>query len=71
MGIKYQSGGEQTASKLTTTGAVDWEAPAGENLVEKLGDAAGVNKKSWVDSEGVEVAFLDSDGKLTPTSLEF
>ena len=35
------------------------------NLVFRVGDAAGVNKASFEDSAGVEIFFIDSNGNVT------
>ena len=50
------------------TGAVfNLFAAAGQNVIMKLGDAAGVNKLSIVNSSSSEVAKVDSDGNATFT----
>ncbi|MDP2652187.1 MAG: hypothetical protein Q8O94_03555 [bacterium] len=38
---------------------------AGQDIIIKMGDAAGANKISFTDSADAEVASLDSDGALT------
>jgi len=48
--------------EIITEGALDLVAPSGEDLVIKMGDAIAGNKVSFVDSAGVEVAWIDSDG---------
>ena len=44
------------------------EADASANIVIKMGDAGGVNKISFVNSLGVEVGSMDSDGVFTASS---
>ncbi|MDX1532836.1 MAG: hypothetical protein R3230_01365 [Nitrosopumilaceae archaeon] len=48
---------------------VDITAPAGQNVVLKLGDAAGSNKLSVTDSSDVEVFAVDSNGGQTYTTI--
>ena len=48
---------------------VDITAPAGQDIVMKLGDAAGANKVSITDSADVEVISFDSNGAMTFSSL--
>lgn len=55
-------------SPLYTSGAgVDTsiEAPSGQDVVIKSGDAAGSNKVSFTDSGETEICSLDSDGNLS------
>lgn len=40
------------------------------NLTLKLGDNAGINKVSIIDSDNTEVAYLDSDGVLHLTTIK-
>jgi len=50
----------------TSTGAMALNVPAGAfDLTVKMGDAAGAQKVSFVDSAAAEVASLDSDGAFT------
>jgi hypothetical protein len=59
-------------SPLYTAGAgadVDITAPAGQNVVIKLGDAAGANKLSVTDNADVEQFAVDSNGGLTFSAL--
>ena len=61
-------------SPLFTAGAgVDLAitSPTGQDAVVKMGDAAGSNKVSFIDSSDVEVANLDSDGNLTAVGGTF
>jgi hypothetical protein len=53
---------------LYTAGAgvdLDMTVPTGQNMVIKMGDAAGSNKVSFTDSADSEVALVDSDGNMT------
>ena len=54
---------------ITQSDTSDWNAPAGEDLSVTLGDAAGANVFEWLDSAGVQVAFVDSDGNATFTTV--
>ena len=42
---------------------------SGQDIIMKMGDAAGANKVSFVDSASAEVFAIDSNGGLTFTSL--
>ena len=44
-------------------------ADGDEDVIIKMGDAAGVNKVIFQDSAGTEQASLDSDGKLTAKQM--
>jgi hypothetical protein len=46
-------------------------AAAGQDIVMKMGDAAGANKVSFVDSADVEVAAIDSNGGFTMGAITF
>lgn len=46
-------------------------APAGQDVIIKMGDAAGANKVSFIDSASVEVASIDSNGGLTIGAFTF
>ena len=50
--------------------ATDIAVTATEDLTIKMGDAAGSNKVSFVDSGDVEVASIDSDGDYTGRSID-
>lgn len=58
-------------SPLYTASAADVAitAPAGQDCVIKLGDAAGANKLSVLDSADVEVFAVDSNGGQTYTTI--
>lgn len=59
-------------SPLYTAGAgvdLDITAPTGQDVVMKLGDAAGANKLSITDSADSEVFAVDSNGTLTFSGL--
>lgn len=59
-------------SPLFTAGAgvdVDIEAPTGQDVIIKLGDAAGSNKLSVTDSADSEVFAVDSTGGITFAAL--
>jgi len=47
---------------IFTSDVVDIGVTAGEDLTIKMGDASAANKVSFVDSAGVEVASINSDG---------
>jgi len=54
-------------SPLYTSGAgvdVAITAPAGQNVLIKMGDAAGANKTSFIDSTNAEVFAIDSNGTM-------
>ena len=53
--------------EIKTEGAIDFLAPTGEDIVFKLGDDAGANKLSIIDSGGAEVASIDSNGTISGT----
>jgi len=60
------------SSPLYTAGAgvdLDITAPAGQDIVMKLGDAAGANKLSVTDNADVEVFAVDSNGAMTFAGL--
>lgn len=44
-------------------------APANQNIILKMGDAAGVNKVSFVDSASAEVFAIDSNGGVAFTNF--
>ena len=46
-------------------------AATGQDIIMKMGDAAGANKVSFVDSASVEVAAIDSNGGWTFGSITF
>ena len=50
----------------TSTGAIDTNinAVAGQDIIMKMGDAAGANKVSFVDSASAEVFSIDSNGSI-------
>ena len=48
-----------------TSDVTDIAVPLTEDLTIKMGDNAGVNKISFVDSDSIEVAKLDSNGVFT------
>jgi hypothetical protein len=62
-----------TSPIYTSTGAVDTaiNAVAGQDIIIKMGDAAGAQKVSFVDSADAEVASIDSNGGLTTTAITF
>lgn len=60
--------GTSAQAPLYTAGAgvdLDVTVPSGQDMVVKMGDAAGANKISFTDSADSEVALLDSDGNMT------
>lgn len=59
-------------SPLYTAGAgvdLDITSPAGQDVVIKLGDAAGANKLSVTDSADAEIFAVDSNGAITFTNF--
>lgn len=50
---------------------LDVTAPAGQDIVIKMGDAAAANKVSFTDTADAEVASIDSNGAFTTTGLTF
>jgi hypothetical protein len=58
---------------FTSTGAVDTNlrAVAGQDVIIRMGDAAGANIVAFHDSGNVQVASIDSDGAFTTTGLTF
>ncbi len=60
-----------TSALYTSAAGADCDitAPVGQNMVLKLGDAAGANKLSVTDSADVEVFAVDSNGGQTYTSI--
>jgi hypothetical protein len=60
-----------TSPIYTSAAAMAINAPAGQNITMKMGDAAGANKISFVDSASAEVASIDSNGGLTFVGLTF
>lgn len=62
------------SSPLYTVAAgtdLDITAASGQDLVIKMGDAAGANKVSFTDSADVEVAAIDSNGGFSMGSITF
>jgi hypothetical protein len=53
-----------TSPIYTSAAALAINAPAGQNITMKMGDAAGVNKVSFVDSASAEVFAIDSNGGI-------
>lgn len=47
------------------------ESATGEDLVMQMGDNAGVNKVSFTDSDGIEVAAIDSNGGFAMGAITF
>jgi len=64
------SDGTLATLEYTAQGAnpVQITAPASQNIVVKMGDAAGANGVSFIDSGEVETADLDSNGNLSVTT---
>lgn len=62
-----------TSALYTTAAGTDLliTSVAGQNVVIKMGDAAGANKVSFTDSADVEVAAIDSNGGFTMGALTF
>jgi hypothetical protein len=60
-----------TSPIYTAAAGLAINAVAGNNITMKMGDAAGVNKVSFVDSASAEVASIDSNGGFTTTGLTF
>lgn len=60
-----------TSPIYTSAAAMAINAPAGQNITIKMGDAAGANKVSFVDSASVEVAAIDSNGGFTMGAITF
>ena len=58
-----------TSPLYTAAAALNLFAAAGQNVVIKMGDAAGANKVSFVDSTAAEVFALNSVGTLTMAAL--
>lgn len=58
-----------TSPIYTSAAAVNINAPAGQNVVIKMGDAAGANKVSFVSSAAAEVFALNSVGTLSMGAL--
>lgn len=54
---------------VNTSLAWKFNSTSGSNHSVQLGDNAGVRKFSVIDSDGVEVASIDSDGNLTATNF--
>lgn len=62
------------SSPLYTVAAandLDITSASGQDIVIKMGDAAGVNKVSFTDSADVEVAAIDSNGGFTMGAITF
>lgn len=64
MSVRFFGAGTVTYEKIILEGATDLEAPSGEDITIKMGDAAGSNKVSFVDSADVEQVYIDSDGNI-------
>jgi hypothetical protein len=58
-----------TSPLYTAAAALNLFAAAGQNVVIKMGDAAGANKVSFVDSTAAEVFALNSVGTLSMAAL--
>ena len=62
-----------TSPLYTAAAATDVRitAPAGEDIIIKMGDAAGANKVSFIDSGNAEVAAIDSNGGFSMGAITF
>jgi len=58
-----------TSPLYTAASDVAITAPLGQDIILKVGDAAGLNKLSLLDSADLEVFAVDSNGGLTFSSL--
>ena len=72
-GTTITAGTSVVSPIYTSTGAVDtnFNAVAGQDLIFMMGDNAAANKMSFKDSDSVEVAYLDSNGGLSVTTMTF
>jgi hypothetical protein len=59
-----------TSPLYTATAAMQIAVTAGDDITVKMGDAAGANKVSFVDSAAAEVASIDSNGVVTGSDFE-
>ena len=57
-----------TSPIYTSVAGMAINAPAGNDITIKMGDAAGANKVSFVDSATVEVFAVDSNGALSSST---